>query len=75
MSAIIMDGTAVANKIKADVRRDVAALGRPIGLAAILVGDDPASQVYVRAKERDCESVGMISHGLKLPAETTQEEL
>lgn len=75
MSAIIMDGKAVAEKIKADVKRDVAAFGKPIGLAAILVGDDPASQVYVRAKERDCESVGMVSHGLRLPADTTQEEL
>ena len=63
MSAIIMDGKAVAEKIKADVKRDVAAFGKPIGLAAILVGDDPASQVYVRAKERDCESVWMVSHG------------
>lgn len=70
-----MDGKAVAEKIKTEIRRDVAATGRAIGLAAILVGDDPASEVYVNAKERDCESVGMISHGLRLPANTTQETL
>jgi methylenetetrahydrofolate dehydrogenase (NADP+)/methenyltetrahydrofolate cyclohydrolase len=77
MGAVI-DGKAVAAAVKNDVRARVAALhGRGIvpGLATVLVGDDPASQVYVRNKQRACEDVGMRSFGHRLPATTDQVDL
>ncbi len=78
MSATIIDGKAVAAAVE---ERTLARIGelaeRGIvpGLAVVLVGDDPASQTYVRMKERDCERVGIRSHDVRLPAETTQDEL
>jgi methylenetetrahydrofolate dehydrogenase (NADP+)/methenyltetrahydrofolate cyclohydrolase len=77
MGALI-DGKAVAAAVRNDVRARVAALhGRGIvpGLATVLVGDDPASQVYVRNKQRACEDVGMRSFGHRLPATTGREDL
>lgn len=77
--ATILDGKAVAAKVKDGVKAQVDALkeqGKRIPcLAVILVGDDPASAVYVRNKKKDCEEVGFISKGYTLPAETTQEQL
>ncbi|CAN5256006.1 bifunctional methylenetetrahydrofolate dehydrogenase/methenyltetrahydrofolate cyclohydrolase FolD [soil metagenome] len=78
MTARILDGTATAAAQRERVAREVADLARrgtTPGLAAVLVGDDPASIVYVGGKERDCESVGMRSLGARLPATVTQEEL
>lgn len=78
MTATIINGNQVAKHVREDVAKQVAtrtALGHTIGLAAVLVGDDPASHVYVDWKERDCEQVGMVSHGVRLPATTTQHEL
>ena len=78
MTARIIDGKAIAAAERERISREVAALaaeGIVPGLAAILVGDDPASEVYVRGKERDCEAVGMRSLGARLPAYTTQAEL
>ena len=77
---ILLDGKATAAAIRAELRREVAALrdaaGRAPGLAVILVGDDPASQVYVRNKERACEEAGIASEAFRLSgAATTQEEL
>lgn len=77
--AKIIDGKQTA----ADIRREIAAevetikakAGRVPGLAVILVGDDPASQVYVRNKAKDCEETGIYSVVERLPAETTEEEL
>ena len=78
MTARILDGAATAAAQRERVAREVADLARrgaTPGLAAVLVGDDPASIVYVGGKERDCESVGMRSLGARLPATVTQEEL
>ncbi len=77
--ALILDGKAVAAKVKSEVKAKVDALkaeGKRIpALAVILVGEDPASAVYVRNKKKDCEEVGFVSIGYDLPKETTEEEL
>ena len=74
----IIDGKATAaaqrERVAAEVA-DLAGKGVVPGLAAVLVGDDPASAVYVNGKERDCEAVGMRSLGAKLPADIGQAEL
>ncbi|MGE5509303.1 MAG: bifunctional methylenetetrahydrofolate dehydrogenase/methenyltetrahydrofolate cyclohydrolase FolD [Chitinophagales bacterium] len=78
MAAELIDGKALAEVIRARVRTEVAELaaaGIVPGLAVILVGEDPASQVYVRNKERDALEVGMRSFMYRLPAETSQGEL
>ncbi len=73
-----LDGKAMAALLRAEVAKDVAALQlrqtKP-GLAVALVGDDPASQVYVKGKVRACQEVGIASTMLTLPATTTQAEL
>lgn len=75
----IIDGKALAQQIEEEVRSGVEALesGRGItpGLATILVGDDPASKMYVRLKHRACERVGIRAEDHMLPAETSQKEL
>lgn len=74
----IIDGKAVSALVKERVAKEVAELkkkGITTGLAVIIVGEDPASQVYVRNKEKACEMCGMISEKIALPAETTQNEL
>ncbi len=76
--AQIIDGKKVSAEVKARVAAEVAALkekGVTPGLAVIIVGDDSASQVYVRNKEKACAETGMYSEKYALPAETTQEEL
>ena len=73
--AQILDGKALAKKIKEQVAAEAASLPRRPGLAVILVGENPASQVYVRGKEKDCEECGILNLGCKIPAETTEEEL
>ena len=70
-----MDGKALAKKIKEQVAAEAATLPRRPGLAVILVGENPASQVYVRGKEKDCEECGILNLGCKLPADTSEEEL
>jgi methylenetetrahydrofolate dehydrogenase (NADP+)/methenyltetrahydrofolate cyclohydrolase len=78
LPAEIIDGTAIAASIRAEVARHVKVLrGRGVrpGLAVILVGDDPASQVYVRMKGKACEEAGMHSVTMRLDASTSQEEL
>lgn len=74
----IIDGKAVSKKVKEDVKAEceqLKAKGVTPGLAVIIVGDDPASQVYVHNKEVACEVCGFYSVKYALPAETTQEEL
>jgi methylenetetrahydrofolate dehydrogenase (NADP+)/methenyltetrahydrofolate cyclohydrolase len=74
----ILDGKAVAQAVRADAARDVEALrarGIVPGLATVLVGDDPASRVYVGTKERACAEVGIRSVGQRLPAETRTADL
>ncbi len=76
--AILMDGKALAAEKMAELKKRAQALhdaGRPAGLSVILVGDDPASQVYVRNKGKACEELGIYSQTLRLPENTTQEEL
>jgi methylenetetrahydrofolate dehydrogenase (NADP+) / methenyltetrahydrofolate cyclohydrolase len=79
MSAEIIDGKAIAQKIRADVEEKVAqrkAEGKAVpGLATVLVGEDPASQTYVRSKHRACEEAGLNSFAYTLPANTPQAEL
>lgn len=75
MAAIVMDGKALAAKIKAVVRQQVENLGRQPGLAVILAGDNPASRVYINGKKKDCTECGIYSEEHTLPADTTQEEL
>ena len=75
MSAVIMDGKALAEKVKAQIREKVSKLRRQPGLAVILVGDNPASQVYVRNKERDCAQCGIMCYDYHLPQDATQEDV
>ena len=73
--AVLIDGKALAAKVKERVREEAAKLARKPGLAVILVGENPASKVYVAGKEKDCAECGIVSFPYKLPAETTREEL
>ena len=79
MTAIVLDGRATAATIREEIAQEVSewlAEGNPQPvLAAILVGEDPASQVYVRNKERACEKVGLGSRLIRLPKTTSTEEL
>jgi methylenetetrahydrofolate dehydrogenase (NADP+) / methenyltetrahydrofolate cyclohydrolase len=79
MTANILDGKALATKLQADIAARVAEFKTASGiipcLAAVLVGDDPASDVYVRNKQRGCERVGMTSQLHRLPVGTTENEL
>ncbi|MGD2182888.1 bifunctional methylenetetrahydrofolate dehydrogenase/methenyltetrahydrofolate cyclohydrolase FolD [Lusitaniella coriacea] len=79
MTAQILDGKALAQKIQQELKARIQTLepkkGRPPGLAVLMVGDNPASAAYVRNKERACERVGIASFGKHFPTETTQEEL
>lgn len=79
MTAKILDGKALAEEIRGEVAIGVAEMkqnhGVPPGLAAVLVGDDPASAIYVRNKRRACDEVGMISDTIMLPADTTTEQV
>lgn len=76
--AIRIDGKAVAARVRAQVAQDAAALkarGVQPGMAVVLVGDDPASKIYVSNKKKACAETGIYSEEHILPAETTQEEL
>jgi methylenetetrahydrofolate dehydrogenase (NADP+)/methenyltetrahydrofolate cyclohydrolase len=78
LSAQILSGNAVAAVVKAQVSAEIAELnqrGVAVGLATVLVGDDPASHSYVRYKHKDAESVGMVSIDVKLGADVTQSEV
>ncbi|MBQ2943514.1 MAG: bifunctional methylenetetrahydrofolate dehydrogenase/methenyltetrahydrofolate cyclohydrolase FolD [Ruminococcus sp.] len=78
MGAILMDGKAVSAKVKEEVAVEVKALGEKgitSKLAVVIVGDDPASRVYVNNKKKACEACGIISEEYALPAETTNDEL
>ena len=79
MNPVLIDGKALAAKMRARLKTQVDAFraerGAEIGLAVVLVGDDPASQVYVRNKIKACEEVGIRSYSYKRPEETSEEEL
>ena len=72
---ILLDGKALAAKVKEEVRAQAALLPRKPGLAVILVVNDPASRVYVTSKRKDCEACGIYSEEYALLESTTQEEL
>lgn len=76
--SVIIDGNKIAADVRASVASDVSALaakGLVPGLAVILIGDDPASHLYVTMKERDCDQVGIRSYDLRRPAGISQREL
>jgi methylenetetrahydrofolate dehydrogenase (NADP+)/methenyltetrahydrofolate cyclohydrolase len=78
MPAELIDGKRIAAEIRAEVAESALALterGTRPGLAAVLVGDDPASQVYVRMKKRACEEAGIYAPDMHLPAGISQSEL
>jgi methylenetetrahydrofolate dehydrogenase (NADP+)/methenyltetrahydrofolate cyclohydrolase len=79
MSATVIDGKEVAARVRAEVARDAAELrertGRPPGLATILVGEDPASEVYVRGKRKASAEAGITDHHQHLPADASQEDV
>lgn len=75
MSAGILDGKALAGRIKEELRCKCRRLARAPRLAVVLVGDDPASAIYVRNKERDCRECGIDCRDHRLAADTTQEAL
>lgn len=77
--ATVIDGRATAAKVRVEVAEAVAAFatahGRPPGLATVLVGDDPASAIYVRSKHQACEETGIASFQHELPAEASEDAL
>lgn len=73
--AIKMDGKALADKLRAEIKGEVDKLPRRPTLAVVLVGENPASQVYVRNKEKDCMECDIISEGYRLPEETSEQQL
>jgi len=79
MTASIIDGKLIAEQVRGEVAEEVTKLiagGMPRpGLATVLVGDNPASHVYVKSKRKSCEELGIESYGFELPATASQEEL
>src|ERR1035438_8047300 len=79
MSATIIDGKRIAARVRAEVAREVQAFtsetGHAPGLATVLVGDDPASAVYVGGKQRACVEVGMVPFDRRLPADATFDQV
>ena len=79
MTANILDGKALAEEIRGEVAMGIAEMqqkhGITPGLAAVLVGDDPASAIYVRNKRRACDEVGMVSNTILLPSDSTNEQV
>lgn len=78
MSAKIISGAEIAEQIRQELRKDIASLkekGVTPGLAVVLVGEDPASQSYVRMKGKACEELGLFSQTIVKPADTSEEEL
>lgn len=77
-AATVIDGKAIAAALRGDIAKDIAALkatGTEVGLAVILVGDDPASHVYVGNKVRACEEVGIVSYEQRMPDDATEQQI
>lgn len=72
---MILDGKILAEKIKSEIKQKIAQSGKQIKLAVVLVGEDPASCIYVRNKTKDCADVGIISEEYRLKEDTSREEL
>ncbi|MBA3018428.1 MAG: bifunctional methylenetetrahydrofolate dehydrogenase/methenyltetrahydrofolate cyclohydrolase FolD [Desulfobacteraceae bacterium] len=79
MSAKIISGTEIAKEIRVELKKEIAELkekhGLTPGLATVLVGDDPASKVYVGQKEKSCNNLGIYSKMINLPADASEEDL
>ena len=79
METKLIDGKAIAKAVRSEVAKEVKTICEQGGLspklAVVLVGEDPASQTYVKSKEKACEQVGMKSESYRLPESTTEEEL
>ena len=76
--AKIIDGKAISAEVRAEIKKEVSLLaenGIKVCLAVVIVGDDPASQVYVHNKKRACDETGIASEIIAMPSETTEEEL
>ena len=73
--AVIMDGKSLAAEIKADILREVRNLSYSVCLAVIIVGENPASRIYVNSKKKDCEECGIKSEEYALPADVGEERL
>ena len=69
--AIIIDGKALAAKLKRQVKEEALALPRQPGLAVVLIGDNPASRKYLDSKEKDCRDCGFLSFEYRLPEDTS----
>ena len=74
MAAVVMDGKALAAKVKEEVRAQVERMERKPGLAVVLVGDNPASRVYVNGKKKDCGECGIYSEEYAIPAQKRTAE-
>lgn len=74
MTATLIDGKALAAKVREEVAAEVAGMGK-VGLTTVLVGDDPASHVYIDLKQKAAQGVGIDAQDVRLPAETTEDEL
>ena len=74
MTATLIDGKALGARVREEVAASVAELGR-VGLATVLVGDDPASHIYIDLKQKAAQQAGMEARDLKLPADLSEEEL
>ena len=72
---ILIDGKKISDNIRQELAEEVKKIQKEVGLAVLIVGEDPASQVYVRNKEKACEQIGIKSYRYAFPADTTEEEL
>lgn len=70
----LLDGKRIAAEIRGELREEVSAMRKKPSLAVVLIGNDPASEIYVRGKIKACEEVGLVSHSYRLPESATQEE-
>lgn len=71
----LIDGKALAARLRGELKEKIEKSGKEIGLAVVIVGEDPASKIYVRNKIRACAEVGIRSYSYELPAETSQKQL
>jgi methylenetetrahydrofolate dehydrogenase (NADP+) / methenyltetrahydrofolate cyclohydrolase len=71
----LLDGKKVADQILKELRKTIGTFTRPPGLAFVIVGDDPASQTYVRNKKKKCADIGIVSKDKQFPADTSEKEL
>ena len=71
----LLDGKKVADQLLKDLRKTIGTLTRPPGLAFVIVGENPASETYVRMKKKKCQDIGIVSKDKKFPADVSEKEL